>query len=82
MLTLNTEEIAQLAGLTRKHVTNRVVTRPDFPKPVIWLSRQTRRWAQADILAYFRAAPQSAPETPGSTPSIRGDPCDQKHGQA
>lgn len=69
-MTLDTQEIAELAGLTRKHVTNRVVTRPDFPKPVIWLSRQTRRWARADILAYFRAAPQSTPVTPDSSPSI------------
>jgi predicted DNA-binding transcriptional regulator AlpA len=72
MLTLDTKEIAQLAGLSRKHVTNRVVTRPDFPKPVVWLSRQTRRWAQADILAYFRGEPRSAPPTLGSTSSGAG----------
>jgi predicted DNA-binding transcriptional regulator AlpA len=68
MLTLDTQEIAELTGCTRKHITNRIVTRPDFPKPVIWLSRQTRRWAQADILAYFRSVPQSARETPGNNP--------------
>jgi len=73
MLTLDTNDIAQLAGLTRKHVTNRVVTRPDFPKPVIWLSRQTRRWAQADILAYFKGAQQSAPATPDSRPATAPD---------
>lgn len=73
MLTLDTKEIATLAGLTRKHVTNRVVTRPDFPKPVIWLSRQTRRWAQADILAYLRGELRSAPETLGNTPGAVSD---------
>jgi len=59
--TLDTAQIASLAGLTRKHVTNRVVTMPGFPKPVVWISRQTRRWAEADVLAYFKAGPRSAP---------------------
>jgi predicted DNA-binding transcriptional regulator AlpA len=72
-ITLDTAQIARLAGLTRKHVTNRVVTMPGFPKPVVWISRQTRRWAEADVLAYFKAGPRSALASPGSSPSTAPD---------
>jgi predicted DNA-binding transcriptional regulator AlpA len=66
MLTLTTEEIAHLLGVSRKHVTDRIVTRPDFPAPVINLSQRTRRWAQAEVLAYLKGAPQSGSPTPAS----------------
>jgi predicted DNA-binding transcriptional regulator AlpA len=49
-----TEHIATFLGLTRKHVTDRLVARPDFPKPEInnssrnrkWLSEKVRQWAR------------------------------------
>lgn len=66
MLTLTTEEIAQLLGVSRKHVTDRIVTRPDFPAPVIRASQRTRKWAQAEVLEYFRAGRQSGSPTLGS----------------
>jgi predicted DNA-binding transcriptional regulator AlpA len=59
MLTLTTEEIAHLLGVSRKHVTDRIVTRPDFPKPVIHASQRTRKWAQAEVLEYFKAGPRT-----------------------
>jgi len=70
--TLDTAQIASLAGLTRKHVTNRVVTMPGFPKPVVWISRQTRRWAEADVLAYFKAGPRSALASPAKPAAVAG----------
>jgi len=66
-MTLTTEEIAKLLGVSRKHVTDRIVTRPDFPAPIIKLSQRTRQWAQSDVLDYLRGAPQSGSRTPGST---------------
>ena len=66
MLTLTTEEIASLLGVSRKHVTDRVVTRPDFPKPVIRLSQRVRKWAQSEVLDYLRSEPRSAPVSRGS----------------
>lgn len=75
MMTLNTEEIAGLLGVSRKHVTDRVVTRPDFPKPVIRLSQRVRKWAEHEVLAYLKSAPQSAPASHGSTRrATAGDP--------
>jgi predicted DNA-binding transcriptional regulator AlpA len=59
MLTLTTEEIATLLGVSRKHVTDRIVTRPDFPAPVIKLSQRTRKWAQAEVLAYLKGETRS-----------------------
>jgi predicted DNA-binding transcriptional regulator AlpA len=66
MMTLTTEEIATLLGVSRKHVTDRIVTRPDFPAPVIKLSQRTRKWAQAEVLAYLKGETRSAPPIPGS----------------
>jgi predicted DNA-binding transcriptional regulator AlpA len=73
MLTLDTEEIAGLLGVSRKHVTDRIVTRPDFPKPVICLSQRVRKWAEHEVLDYFRAGPRSAPATRGSTRPRAGE---------
>lgn len=75
MLTLNTQEIAQLLGVTREHVTNKIVKRPDFPKPTINASQKMRKWAQHEVLAYFRGERRSAPASRDSMrPAIDGDP--------
>lgn len=58
MLTLNTQEIAGLLGVSRKHVTDRIVTRPDFPKPVVNKTQKDRRWSIDDLMDYLR------PKTP------------------
>lgn len=47
--TLDTADIANLLGVSRAHVTDRIMKRPDAPKPVINLSRRTRRWDEAEI---------------------------------
>lgn len=38
---LTTTDIAELLGVCRQHVTNRVTKRPDFPAPVVNLSQRT-----------------------------------------
>ena len=60
--TIDTEGIAALLGLTRQHVTDRLTKRRDFPRPVIDLSRRTRRWREAAAgdhcgAAAFRPSP-------------------------
>ena len=44
-------EIASIFSLTPKYVSERVVTRPDFPPPKIRLSRQCRKWSRREVLA-------------------------------
>lgn len=51
---LDTAGIAQLLGCTREHVTNRVTKRPDFPPPIINVSRKTRYWSLADVQRWMR----------------------------
>lgn len=60
--TIDTERIAQILGYTRKYVRERIVTRPDFPKPKIAVSRQCRRWAEEDVMAW--ASPDSRQSQP------------------
>lgn len=56
--TLDTAQIAELLKVTRPHVTDRLTKRPDFPRPVVNLSRKLRRWRRADVERY--AAGESA----------------------
>lgn len=58
--TIDSAGIAQLLGVSRKHVTQRVVTRPDFPRPTIDVSQKTRRWAEADVREWARPADQQS----------------------
>jgi predicted DNA-binding transcriptional regulator AlpA len=59
---LSTKGIADLLELNRAYVTDNIVKRPDFPKPVIDFSQKTRRWRKADVMNYRpkRAAMSSA----------------------
>jgi hypothetical protein len=50
---VGTAEIAQLADCTREHVTDRLVKRLGFPKPVINVSQKTRRWLRVDVLRFL-----------------------------
>lgn len=45
-------EIAQLLGVGRRHVVNKLSKRPDFPVPVLRVSRRTVWWEESDILAW------------------------------
>lgn len=55
---IGTAEIAQLLGVSRQHVTDRVVTRPDFPAPVFRISSRSRRWSTDEVTAYFQTKPR------------------------
>ena len=69
--TLTITEIAELMHVSPKTARDKKVTAHDFPKPVFKLSQRNRAWRRADVLAYLNLTdvPQSAPESPCSTPS-------------
>lgn len=50
---IDTKAIAEMIGCCRRHTTARVVTRHDFPKPVVNLSQKTRRWRRSDVERYL-----------------------------
>lgn len=52
---MTTADIAAALGVDPKHACQRVVTREDFPAPVIRLSQKTRRWLRDDFADWFRA---------------------------
>lgn len=56
---LDTAAIAQLLGLSRRHVTERLTKAPTFPAPAIAVSRQTKRWRRGDVLAWAGGAQPS-----------------------
>lgn len=49
---IDTARIAEILGMSREHVTDRVTKRPDFPKPALNLNQRSRRWREADILVW------------------------------
>jgi hypothetical protein len=53
MRRIDTKEIAAKAGVCRRHATSRIVTRADFPKPVVNLSQKNRLWREDQVDAYL-----------------------------
>lgn len=49
---LDTGGIAELLGVTRPFVTDKLTKRPDFPRPVVNLSQRLRKWRRRDIERY------------------------------
>ena len=61
---IDTGDIAADLGLGRDYVTRKVVKRPDFPGPLLVLSRKTVKWSSAQyetwkVNHYFRVSAQS-----------------------
>ena len=54
MVLLDTKGIAELIGMSRGHVTNRLTKRPDFPAPVVNISQRTRRWRLKDVQSWVK----------------------------
>jgi len=52
--TMTTADIAQLAGVTRRHATGQIVKRPGFPDPCMNASQRLRAWPTKKVLAYFQ----------------------------
>lgn len=49
---VDTADIAAMLGCSRRHVTDRLTKRPDFPAPFVNLSQKMRYWRLADVQAY------------------------------
>lgn len=43
------DDITELVQLRRATVRDKVVKRPDFPRPALALSQKTRRWRLEDV---------------------------------
>lgn len=50
---LDTSDIASMLGVSTKHVRERLVHTPDFPRPTLALSQKMRRWDVQDISAWL-----------------------------
>lgn len=51
---IDTAGIAALLGVCRRHVTERLSKRPDFPPPIINISQKTRRWSRSEVLSWAK----------------------------
>lgn len=52
---VNTSDISNLLGLSVRHVREKVVTAPHFPRPAVQISIKTRRWDMADVQRWLEA---------------------------
>lgn len=57
---LDTKGIADLLGVTREYVTDKLVKRPGFPEPVVGVSQRLRRWRASDVERFCKAPPRRA----------------------
>lgn len=59
---LNTQDIADLMGLSYQHTYREIVSHPDFPKPVSLTDRrkkqESRRWIAGDVIKYIHSRKQ------------------------
>lgn len=53
MTLIDTTAISEMLCLSVRHVRERLVNEPHFPRPAIQLSIKTRRWDRADVLAWM-----------------------------
>ena len=51
---LTRKDIAEMLGIKPDTFRKRVECRPDFPKPVLKLSRETVRWSEQDVERWMR----------------------------
>lgn len=51
---LTSKDIAAALGLSHSYVRDRIIKAPDFPDPVIALSRKTKRWSRDAVLDYVK----------------------------
>jgi hypothetical protein len=47
-------EISAALNVTHDYARDRVVKRPDFPRPAISLSQKCRRWTKSDFESWLR----------------------------
>lgn len=52
---IDTSDIAEMVGLERGYVRDRITKLPDFPSPALKLSRKTVRWDRQDVVRWIEA---------------------------
>ena len=62
---VDTAAIAQLLGVSRRHVTERMSHQPDFPAPLVNRSQKLRRWSLAQVLAWSCGSDSEPPPALG-----------------
>lgn len=67
MRTLDTAEIANILGVSRPYVTDKLVKRADFPPPIVAVSQRLRRWRAEDVESFIRGEKRYRPRTPGNS---------------
>ena len=58
---IDTGTIAQILGVSREYVTDKLTKRPDFPRPRVNVSRRLRRWSEAEVRAWASQPHKAAP---------------------
>lgn len=51
---LTSKQVAEIIGLSHTHVRDTIMKSPDFPEPIIALSRKTKRWARSDVMDFIK----------------------------
>ena len=51
---LTLEDISESLNVSHSYVRDRVVKRPDFPRPALSLSQKCRRWSRAAFEEWLR----------------------------
>jgi predicted DNA-binding transcriptional regulator AlpA len=54
---IDTAQIAQLLGVSREYVTDKLTKRTDFPRPKVNVSQRLRKWSEAEV-RQWAAGPQ------------------------
>ena len=63
---MTTKDIADLYGLNREYVTDKLTKRPDFPKPAVNVSQRFRRWNRSEVERWATTARRYPQPTRGS----------------
>jgi hypothetical protein len=64
---IDTGDIAEILGVRRDYVTDKLTKRPDFPAPAVNLSRRLRRWKLPDVMRWIEETGKSGPKN-GAAP--------------
>lgn len=51
---INIDDIAERVGESREYVRDKLVRRPDFPRPALVLSQKVKKWSTDDIERWLR----------------------------
>jgi predicted DNA-binding transcriptional regulator AlpA len=57
---IDTAQIAQMLGVTREYVTDKLTKRRDFPRPRVNVSSRLRRWSEAEVMAWMQRPKRAA----------------------